>query len=88
MFVRFALYFGFLVLPMSYFFEFVARWGLCSQIYQILPRAKQLDHSVTISWYIGLAPFSFRKLTLKWFFFGLSFRLILLSIYYSQFFVF
>ena len=60
--------------------KFTARSGLCSLIYQIFPRAKQLDLSVTISRYIGLAPFSYRSLTLEWFrvsFFGLSFRLIL-----------
>jgi len=50
-----------------FFLKFIARSGLCSLIYQILPRAKQLDLSVTISRYIGLAPFSSRSMTLKWF---------------------
>jgi hypothetical protein len=49
-----------------FFLKFTARSGLCSLIY-LLPRAKQLDLSVTISRYIGLAPFSFRRMTLKWF---------------------
>ena len=61
---------GILISSLELFFlKFNARSGLCSLIYQILPRAKQMNLSVTVSRYIGLAPFSFRSITLVWFFF-------------------
>lgn len=67
--VRFALYFVSFVSAELFFLKFTARSGLCSLIYQMLLRAKQTDLSVTVSRYIGLAPFSFRSMTLVWFFF-------------------